>query len=318
MRNDKTLGLFLVSLILLGNLAGAACAGDCLLLELGSQTMGGPISWTDEIIHGDWRIQRCESLGYYRLLDPHERRITAGTIERCYRELQRRRNLGEIPPLPSHVVILLHGLAGSRDVMEGLGRYLEEHGGYTIINFGYASTRGPIQKQAVALESVLRNLDGVEEVSFVGHSQGNIVVRHLLFKLNVQGNPPPITFRRMVMISPPNHGAEIADSVGQLRFFKLILGDIVNQFAPSIGWPLLERQLATPAFPFGIIAGGRGDSTGYLPRVSGDDDGLLSIQTQMLDGSSDFLQTGGLHQLMPRYRSVREATLGFLQHGHFR
>ncbi len=309
--------LFLAELVILGNLAVVAWAGDGLLSGLGSQTMGGPIAWTDEVIHGDWRIQKCEALGHYRLLDPRERRIASGTIERCFCELQRRRHLGEIPPMPPHVVILLHGLAGSRGIMEGLGRYLEEQGGFTVINFGYASTSGTIQKQAVALESVLRNLEGVHEVSFVGHSMGNIVVRHLLYKLEVQGNPPPITFRRMVMISPPNHGAEIADTIGQLRFFKMILGEVVDQFAPDVGWPQLEKQLATPAFPFGIIAGGRGNNTGFLPRVSGDDDGLISIQTHELDGCSNFLQTGGLHQLMPRYKSVRQETLRFLQCGHF-
>ncbi|MEZ6074397.1 MAG: hypothetical protein R3C56_01605 [Pirellulaceae bacterium] len=56
-----------------------------------------------------------------------------------------------------------------------------------MINFGYASVHGTVQKQAYELESVVRNLRGVRHVSFVAHSLGNIVVRNLLYKLRVQG-----------------------------------------------------------------------------------------------------------------------------------
>ena len=297
--------------------AGFSQAQDGILSGLTSKTLGGPLNWTDEVVHGDWRIQKHATLGYYRLLDPKERRVTMGTMQDCFTELQQRRWSGEIAPMPESVVIVLHGLAGSRNIMEGLGNFLTEQGGMYVISVGYASTRGTIQEQAVALESVVRNLEGVREVSFVAHSMGNIVIRHLLYRFQVQGNPPPMEFKRMVMISPPNHGAEIADTIGQRQIFQLVLGDVVDQFAPDKGWSLLERQLATPTFAFGIIAGGRGNENGFLPRVPGDDDGLLSLNTQMLNGASDFIQTGGLHQLMPRYRSVREATLSFLQCGHF-
>ncbi len=309
--------LFVLVLLALTAWPARGSCEDGPLTRIGSQTLGGPTSWTDEVIHGGWRIQRHETFGHYRLLDARERRVTFGTMEDCFAELNCRRLSGQIAPMPEHVVITIHGLAGSRGIMEGLGAHLKEHGGFSVINFGYASTSGPIQKQAVALESVLRNLDGVREVSFVGHSMGCIVVRHLLFKLELQGNPPPISFRRMVMISPPNHGAEIADTVGQARLFQIVLGDVVDQFAPTKGWPLLEQQLAIPAFEFGIIAGGRGTEGGYMPRVAGDDDGLLSLQTHMLAGAHDFVQTGGLHQIMPRYKSVREETCKFLQTGHF-
>lgn len=283
----------------------------------GLPTLGGPISWTDQIIHGEWRIQKHAVLGHCRLLSPKERRITAGTLEACFQALEQRRAQGQIAPMSGHVVILLHGLGGTREFIGGLGDYLHEAGGFTVINFGYASTKGTVQELAVALESVVRNLQGVHEISFVGHSMGNILVRHMLFRFQVQGNPPPVEFRRMVMISPPNHGANLADTIGQSRLVQLALGDVVDQFAPNKGWTYLERQLATPHFEFGIIAGGRGNDRGYLPRVPGDDDGLISLQTHMLDGASDFIRVGGLHQLMPRYPKTKKATLKFLQCGHF-
>jgi pimeloyl-ACP methyl ester carboxylesterase len=309
--------LLVMVLIAVSPVLGQAEGGDGILTGLASKTWGGPVAWSDEVIYGDWRIQKHQSFGYYRLLDARERRVATGTMDDCFAELHRRRMVGEIPPMSQHVVVTIHGLAGSRSIMEGLGEYLHEQGGYTVVNFGYASTKGSIQEQALALESVLRNLEGVHEVSFVAHSMGNILVRHVLYRFCVQGNPPPLVFRRMVMISPPNHGAEIADTIGQRPLIQVALGDVIDQFAPDRGWPQLERQLATPDFEFGIIAGGLGNENGFLPRVPGDDDGLLSLQTHMLAGAADFLQTGGLHQIMPRYDSVKKATLVFLKCGHF-
>lgn len=284
----------------------------------GLKTLGGPVTFTDEIIDGDWRIQRHATFGHYRLLDPNDRRRAVGTLDECYQELNARRACGQVPRMPKHVVIVMHGLSGSRGFMKSLARHLEEKGGYRAITFGYASTKKTIQELTVALESVVRNLRGVEEVSFVGHSMGNVLIRHMLFRFEHYPDPPPVIFRRLVMISPPNHGAELAASVGQAKLIKLMLGPVVDQFAPSLGWPKLERQLSTPAFEFGIIAGGKGNDVGYLPGIDGDDDALLSIQTHMLEGASDYIQVGGIHQLMPRYQATKQATLCFLKHGHFR
>lgn len=273
--------------------------------------------WTDIIIDGDWRIQRHAIFGHVRLLDPQERRLAFGDMQQCYGELQRWRECGAVPSMTSHVVICLHGLRGSRTSMQSIKEYLAEQGDSTVINFGYASTQGPVQEQAYALESVLRNLRGVRRVSFVAHSMGNIVVRHLLYKLRVQGREPPLTFERMVMISPPNHGSDIANTVAYRGFLRLLIGPAVDQLAPELDWPLLEQQLDTPPFEFGIVVGIRGTETGYSLRVPGDDDGLLSLSTQELVGSSALWKTKGLHQFMPRYPVVQAATLSFLRSGQF-
>ncbi|MEO8269695.1 MAG: hypothetical protein ABI557_08245 [Aureliella sp.] len=273
--------------------------------------------WTDVIIDGDWRIQRHAILGYVRLLDPQERRLAFGDMSQCYAELQRWRACGEIPPMASHVVICLHGWRGSRTSMQPMSQYLTEQGGLCVINFGYASVHGTIQKQAYELESVVRNLRGVRQVSFVAHSLGNIVVRNLLYKLQVQGHPPPLTFERMVMVAPPNHGAQMADNVVDRQLLRLTLGVAVEQLAPQDGWPALEKQLAVPNFEFGILVGGHGDDMGYLPRIPGDDDGLLSIKTQRLAGAADFKQIEGLHQFMPQDTADQAATLSFLVNGKF-
>lgn len=105
----------------------------------------------------------------------------------------------------------------------------------------------------------------------------------------------------------------MADNVGQRRIIQSIFGPAVDQSAHVGGWPALEQELATPWFEFAIVAGGRGTEHGYLARVPGDDDGLLSIDSHYLEGASDFLQVGGVHQLMPQYKATLNATSHFLK-----
>ena len=163
----------------------------------------------------------------------------------------------------------------------------------------------------------------MQNVSFVAHSMGNIVVRKYLRNVETltPAMRPQVTFKRMVMISPPNHGAEIADTLDDSdvtrELAEMFAGEPAEAAGAGQGWPELEPQLATPNFEFGIIAGGRGDDAGYLDMIPGDDDSLLSIETMKLAGATDFIQTKGIHQFMPNFKEVRAATLNFLQHGYF-
>jgi pimeloyl-ACP methyl ester carboxylesterase len=207
--------------------------------------------------------------------------------------------------------------------MSGLCDYLHDKGGFAVVNFGYSSTMDDISAYATALDSVVRHLEGVENVSFVAHSMGNIVVRKFLKDLEplAPGLRPPVTFQRMVMISPPNHGAELADALTPNEVTDEIAGWLVGaparQLAPSGGWAELEPQLATPAFEFGIVAGGKGDDEGYLDVLPGDDDGMLTVESMKLAGAADVVTVECLHQLMPRNDDVRAAALSFLKNGYF-
>jgi triacylglycerol lipase len=283
----------------------------------------GGFIFSDQVIYDNWRVQKNEVGGWYRLVDPADTRVTRGSFETCMAALDKAKVDNKLPPLPTDVVIVLHGLGAPRSFMNGISNYLQTQGGYHVVNFGYPSTMLTVSDYAQALDSVIRHLDGVKNISFVAHSMGNIVVRKYLKDLEAltPAMRPQVTYQRMVMISPPNHGAEIADMLGNREIIAsiadMVAGDVIKELAPKQGWPALEPQLTTPTFPFGIIVGGRGNDTGYLPQIPGDDDGLLSVETQKLAGAADILQTGGLHQLMPNYEEVRTATLSFLKNGYF-
>ena len=284
-------------------------------MAIGLKTLGGRSYWTDQLVWSDYRIQMNHNDQRCRLLDDRNRRLAVGSFEFCLKQLVCLCR----PPVETDqpVVILLHGLSGHRSGMAGLDRYLSDRG-FAVISFGYASTQGTIQQLTDSLELVIRNLVGVRNVHLVAHSMGNILVRHLLYRIQNSVDPPDVNFCRMVMISPPNQGAYLADTLGQRKLIQAWFGPSIQQFAPNGGWPELEQQLAVPWFEFGIIAGGTGDADGYFRFLPGDDDGLLTIDSHHLEGCSDFIQLGGFHPFMPQYKKVQQATLKFLQHGSFR
>lgn len=282
--------------------------------------------WTDLVVFRDWRVQRHALLGRHRLTDPNGRRHAIGSLHECLASLEQVKGELQLAPLPKHVVLVLHGHGATPVLMRGFVDYLRQTGGFHVENIGYASTLDDVGSFAKALDSVVRHLEGVESIDFVAHSLGNIVIRRFLG--DVQRLPaierPAVKFHRFVMISPPNHGAEVVELISELAgdqegirvAAEILAGEAAQQLAPNRGWADLEKSLATPDFEFAIIAGGRGDSVGILSQLPGDDDGLLTLETTKLAGAADFAQVAGVHQLMPRNQQVREMTVRFLKHGY--
>jgi pimeloyl-ACP methyl ester carboxylesterase len=288
-------------------------------LGLGAQTLGGRLVWSDEVIFHDWRIQKHALTGHYRLIDGSDQRHVFGSFETCLEKLHEIKDAKQLSPMPDEVVLVLHGLGASRQLMGPLAEMLENKGKLSVVNVGYPSTMGSIDEHALTLASVIEHLDGPSQISFVAHSMGNLVIRHYLndLRLLTPMARPKIKFKRLVMIAPPNHGAVLADRFADKRLVQMIAGKPLEQLAPHGNWKELEQRLATPDFEFGIIVGGQGDDEGYLPILPGDDDGLLTLETTKLAGASDFAQVRGVHQLLPHNELVQECTLRFLKFGYF-
>jgi len=210
-------------------------------------------------------------------------------------------------------VILLHGLGRSRTSMAGIGKYLEKHGGYRIVNVGYASTRKDLDAHASALASVVSYLEGVEQIHFVAHSLGNIVIRRYLAGQadDAVGSSPDSCLGRIVMLAPPNGGAKMAEVFGQNGLFEVIAGASGKQLASR--WGEIERTLAIPTGQFGIIAG----SVKGNPVLDGEDDLIVSVEETRLSGARDFLTVPVTHSFIMDDVQVKASTLRFLQHGFF-
>jgi pimeloyl-ACP methyl ester carboxylesterase len=241
-----------------------------------------------------------------------------GTFDQCRSRLDEIKRQQSLEPISGKVVITLHGLVRSRDCMEGIGNYLAQEGGYTWLNISYASARGSLDDHARALARVLENLDpGVTEINFVCHSLGNLVVRRYLGEA---AQPQPAwqvdpRLKRMVMLGPPNNGAELARLFKNNDLMGLVTGESGKQLA--ISWEDTQKKLATPAFEFGVIAGGRSDDRGTNPFIHGDDDFVVGVEETRLSGARDFLLVPCLHGHLMQNAQVRQCTLRFLREGFF-
>jgi len=290
---------------------------DESMFNLFNQTAGGKQFWADVWFFHAWRIQRNVLTGHHRLLDASNRRHAWGTLDACRAELDTIRRRDKLPPMQGKAVVVLHGLFRTRTAMDPLCVTLAKGDSYTTFNVGYPTTRGSVADHAASLESVIRSLEGISEINFVGHSLGCLVVRHWLGDLAEQKRDLPAgqKFGRMVMHGPPNHHPQIAAKLLSTELATFFTGPASEQLATS--WEELEPKLATPPFEFGILAGGRGNGHGYNPLLPGDNDGVITVESTRLAGARDFRLLPVLHSFVMNDARIQELTLRFLQHGYF-
>jgi len=281
------------------------------LMRLPSKTLGGDQFWADEFIRGGWRIQRNTFDGHYRLLDPSDYRRALGTYDACRARFDDLADADTLTPRSKKAVVLLHGLIRSRDCMEPLGEYLAEKGEYEIINVSYPSTQANVDQHAASLAKVLQNLEGIDEVNFVAHSLGNLVVRAWLHE-HYQAAESPFKLGRFVMLGPPNHGAQLARKFKQNRLFSVITGPSGKQLGED--WDKLASHLGTPCCEFGILAGA---AVIPNPLVEGIDDGIVGVNETKLPGAADFRVLPSHHGDIRNCDVVGDLTLKFLQEGCF-
>jgi pimeloyl-ACP methyl ester carboxylesterase len=287
--------------------------------DIVAPTFGGAQFWTDCFIHGNWRIQQNAVSGHYRLLDDRNFRRAAGTYAHCRERFDKFRKDLDLPPLKKTTVVLLHGLGRTRNALSGLAKTLVEDGEWSAINVSYASTRKSVSEHAAALKQIVENLEGVEEVHFVGHSLGNIVIRHYLADRSreaEQGTDNSLpAIGRIVMLAPPNNGSAVARILKDLTLFRWILGTTGQELGGA--WDRLQPRLATP-HEFGIIAGSLRDGEGANPMIPGDDDLVVGVDETKLPGAKDFLEVPAAHTFIMNHEGAQRATLSFLRRGYFR
>ncbi len=274
----------------------------------GAPTLGGMQFWGDVCYFQGYRIQRHVFTGHFRLLDKNNRRYQSGTIEDCRKTLSLIRATGQLKPDTGHAVIYLHGIGRTSKSMRPILDAMPKDG-FVHVPFEYPSTRVPIKQSAGYLHSLIESLTDVSRISFVVHSMGGLVVRCYL-----KDHSDPRLYR-MIMLGTPNNGAELADMLRRNVMFRTVYGpasqELVTDPDGTIG------TLPTPAFEFGVIAGGKGDDRGFNPLLPGDDDGTVTISSARLAGASDFLRIPKLHSFLMNDETAIAATGCFLEHGRF-
>jgi pimeloyl-ACP methyl ester carboxylesterase len=217
-------------------------------------------------------------------------------------------------------VILLHGLGRTdlsmirmENALEGRGYEVVNVGYSSTQNVGYSSTQHSIEKLATeelgpALEACCSEPHG--KIHFVTHSMGGIVLRYYLESHEID------SLGRVVMLSPPNQGSEVADWVAENQILQRILGPWPQEL--GTGPESVPGQLGPVDFELGIIAGNKTLNPLFSRMIPGADDGKVSVEATKVEGMTDFLVVPRSHTYIMMSDDVIAQVIYFLEQGQFR
>ena len=208
-------------------------------------------------------------------------------------------------------VILLHGLNRSSDSLAKMARSLEAQG-YTVWNKSYPSRERPIAELAkISIEPALAFCEerGIEQIHFVTHSLGGILVRYYL-----QDNAIP-KLGRIVMLAPPNRGSEIVDKLKTYKIYQLFNGPAGQQLGTDAN--SIPNQHQPIDGEIGVIIGNSTSDPWFSWLIPGEDDGKVSVASARLDEMTDFLVVSEGHTFIMQKDAVIAQVQTFLLQGRF-
>lgn len=213
-------------------------------------------------------------------------------------------------------VVLLHGILRTSKCMNKLEKYFLDNG-YKTLNITYPSRKKSIEDLATDfLAEKLQKLSQEGQIHFVTHSMGGLLLHAYLAKHKIKN------MGRVVMLSPPHNGSEIADFFKyhkRLNFiFKKIFGPAGQQLVTNKHEKFKITNKNKLNFDLGIIAG---DSVinpvGYV-LIKQPSDGTVSVESTKIEGMKDHLTLPVEHVFMVKNKYVMEQSLYFIQHGYFK
>lgn len=196
---------------------------------------------------------------------------------------------------PHELVVVAHGMGRSPFSMWPLKKALEAEG-YEVLNFGYSSYCCSIAEIGESLRREIAAKMGPQhtKVHFVGHSLGNIVFRYVLTRDTL-----PERVGRVVMLAPPNQGANAANSFAGLAGW--LLRPVPELRADSTS--TVRRLPRVRDIQIGVIAA-RDDRTVKLP------------ETHLPEETAHLVVAGG-HSFIMRREDVKVQMVMFLRTGRF-
>jgi triacylglycerol lipase len=211
--------------------------------------------------------------------------------------------------IPREHVVLLHGLARTSDSMKNLEQALATEG-YQVLNIDYPSRKYDISELAkIIRKEIAFKTSGAEKVHFVTHSMGGIIVRY------IEKYDPLPNIGRVVMLSPPNHGSEVVNFLGDTWLFGSINGPAGKQLGTDQN--SIPKQLGSVNFETGIITGDRSINWINSLIIPGEDDGKVSVENAKVEGMADFIVVHVSHPFIMKDKPVITKCISFLRSGHF-
>ena len=206
----------------------------------------------------------------------------------------------------TQTVVLLHGLGRTAGSMGTMARELEERG-YRTVNISYPSRELSIDELVDTLRLEIQACSsGEEPVHFVTHSLGGIILRAYA---DLHGAD---RIGRVVMLSPPNGGSEVADRLSALEW---LLGPAFVQLGTdSTG---IHARLGAPAFEVGVITWDASLNPLFSWWLPGPDDGKVTVESARLEGMRAFLVVPHTHTFIMSRDTVIHQVIAFLGSGQF-
>jgi len=208
-------------------------------------------------------------------------------------------------------VILLHGLGRSSRSLARLEADLAGQG-YSVLNLDYPSLKYPIEylaEEVIHPEVARLSASSPAKIHFVTHSMGGIVVRYYLKHHRVPG------LGRIVMLSPPNQGSELADLLKRSALFERFMAPAGRELGTDRD--SLPQRLGGADFDLGVIAGSRSYNPINSLILDGPDDGTVTVESTRMPGLADFIVLPCSHNSIIRNNTAIGQVIHFLKHGAF-
>lgn len=197
-------------------------------------------------------------------------------------------------------IMLVHGLWMSGFELRVL-KYRLEAAGFRVVAYSYPTVSGSMSDHVRGLLDLARK-QGAQELHFVGHSLGGLVI---LRALQLTDDLPP---GRAVLLGTPLQGSRAAQGIARvLPFGKAILGAAVNAECVEC-----SPRAWTGHREVGVIAGSMGLGLGRLfADFKSDHDGTVMVEETHLPGAKDHIVLSTSHTGLVFSTKVVEQTVCF-------
>jgi len=202
-------------------------------------------------------------------------------------------------------VVLVHGLWNRGWMMAPMARRLRAFG-HEVRVFSYPTREADLDGHADQLHAFVRENASAEELHYVGHSMGGLVILDLL---NRYDDLPP---GRVVLMGTPVQGSAVVGRLAKLPGQAFLFGkareDLLQGYSRAPEGRETGMIRGTRSFGFGRIAG----------RQPEPNDGSIRVSETELEGLADTLELEVAHTEMLVSKQVVEQVEHFLRSGMFK